>query len=309
MLWWEIFRIMRAKTPSLVLLENVDRLLNSPAGQRGRDFAIMLAGFSSLGYTVEWRMVAADDYGFPQRRRRVYIVGKRDLALDAEGLWDCLTKSGTLARALPIQEPGHMSPGCFRLPNHHALPPPEEREAFEAAAREWLFRVGTWDQLSGKHSPFQNAGVMSDGLVLTTKVHPAPHAFLNRRPSGGKKPRLLGQVVARTKVVPVEYLVPQEQKSVWESHKGAKSLERSKGYCYSEGGMSCPDDRGRASRTIITSEGGRSPSRFKHIVAIEPDDKIQYIERAPGDRIAYRSFIDSSGDSTVRRTIPQCGAG
>ena len=45
------------------------------AGDPARaDFAIILACLSDLGYLVEWRVVNAADYGFPQRRRRVFIV-------------------------------------------------------------------------------------------------------------------------------------------------------------------------------------------------------------------------------------------
>src|SRR5205809_3892846 len=74
-LWWAIYRLIEAKHPKLVFLENVDRLLKSPASQRGRDFAIILACLSDLGYLIEWRIVNAADYGLPQRRRRVLIVG------------------------------------------------------------------------------------------------------------------------------------------------------------------------------------------------------------------------------------------
>jgi len=73
-LWWDIHRILEAKKPPFVLLENVDRLLKSPVNQRGRDFAIMLASLSDLGYSVEWRIVNAAEYGMPQRRRRVFVM-------------------------------------------------------------------------------------------------------------------------------------------------------------------------------------------------------------------------------------------
>ena len=75
-LWWEIYRLLSVRQPRFIFLENVDRLLKSPAYQRGRDFAVMLACLAGLGYTVEWRVVNAADYGFPQRRRRVFIVGE-----------------------------------------------------------------------------------------------------------------------------------------------------------------------------------------------------------------------------------------
>ena len=72
-LWWEIHRITKHHMPQYLLLENVDRLLKSPRGQRGRDFAVMLASLDELGYTVEWRVIDASEYGFPQRRKRVFI--------------------------------------------------------------------------------------------------------------------------------------------------------------------------------------------------------------------------------------------
>ena len=54
-LWWQIYRILDEKgdrRPDYLFFENVDRLLNSPATQRGRDFAIILASLSDLGYVV-----------------------------------------------------------------------------------------------------------------------------------------------------------------------------------------------------------------------------------------------------------------
>ena len=72
-LWWQIRDILEAKQPRFVLLENVDRLLKSPAKQRGRDFGVMLACLNDLGYSVEWRIINAAEYGFAQRRRRIFI--------------------------------------------------------------------------------------------------------------------------------------------------------------------------------------------------------------------------------------------
>ncbi len=72
-LWWQIKDILEKKQPKFVLLENVDRLLKSPSDQRGRDFGIMLACFNNLGYSVEWRVINAAEYGFAQRRRRIFI--------------------------------------------------------------------------------------------------------------------------------------------------------------------------------------------------------------------------------------------
>lgn len=73
-LWWQIYEILEVKRPPFVLLENVDRLLKSPSKQRGRDFGVMLRCLDDLGYAVEWRVINAADYGFAQRRRRVFIL-------------------------------------------------------------------------------------------------------------------------------------------------------------------------------------------------------------------------------------------
>src|SRR5699024_181244 len=61
-LFWEIRRAIETTHPKYVLLENVDRLLKSPSSQRGRDFAVMLATFRDLNYTVEWRVINAEKY-------------------------------------------------------------------------------------------------------------------------------------------------------------------------------------------------------------------------------------------------------
>lgn len=73
-LFWEIIRATKHIRPQYLILENVDRLLKSPSKQRGRDFAIMLASFNELGYSVEWRVINAADYGRSQRRRRVFFL-------------------------------------------------------------------------------------------------------------------------------------------------------------------------------------------------------------------------------------------
>lgn len=77
-LWWQIRDILETKQPKFVLLENVDRLLKSPANQRGRDFGVILACFNDLGYSVEWRVINAAEYGFAQRRRRTFIFAYKN---------------------------------------------------------------------------------------------------------------------------------------------------------------------------------------------------------------------------------------
>lgn len=77
-LWWDIRSTLEAKKPRFVLLENVDRLLKSPASQRGRDFGIILRCFYELNYNVEWRIINAAEYGKPQKRRRIFIFAYKN---------------------------------------------------------------------------------------------------------------------------------------------------------------------------------------------------------------------------------------
>ena len=119
-LWWDIRRIIEAKNPSIVLLENVDRLLKSPTSQRGRDFAVMLASLDELGYVVEWRSLNAAEYGMPQRRRRVFILAfskesKHYHTLMEEEPISYLTSSGITAKAFPIETPMLLSCPSFPL--------------------------------------------------------------------------------------------------------------------------------------------------------------------------------------------------
>ena len=78
-LWWEIERIISEKgrkAPRYVFLENVDRLLKSPpANVAGTSPSFW--PHSRTSTTPEWRVINAGDYGMPQRRRRVFIMGYR----------------------------------------------------------------------------------------------------------------------------------------------------------------------------------------------------------------------------------------
>ena len=79
-LWIPIRNIIRHKRPrpKVVLLENVPRLLNSPANSRGLNFGIILNDLLRMSYHVEWRVINAADYGMPQQRKRVFIVAYRN---------------------------------------------------------------------------------------------------------------------------------------------------------------------------------------------------------------------------------------
>jgi DNA (cytosine-5)-methyltransferase 1 len=247
-LWWQIHRLLQLKRPPFLFLENVDRLLKSPASQRGRDFAIMLASLSDLGYVVEWRVVNAADYGFPQKRRRVYIIGRLATAKadrPAPSAVELLVRDGVLARALPVEEVAVALGPDLTLDGSL----PDLSEAFGRGL---------------KHSPFESGGVMIDRAVWTRRLRPAwdgPRATLR-------------DVLDPTPDVPAEYFVPETQVPQWQYLKGAKAEPRTHKasgteYFYQEGPIPFPDEIDGPARTILTGEGGTSPSRFKHLIRVE----------------------------------------
>ncbi len=276
-LWWQIHRLLEMKRPPFLFLENVDRLLKSPADQRGRDFAIMLATLNDLGYEVEWRVVNAADYGFPQRRRRVYIVGRRSTSNPRDA--DSVLQHGIIGRALPVM-PG---PG-FGWTSTVALDG-------DAADITESFGVRTGQ------SVFRNAGYAAHRQVWTADLQPAYDG-----------PRTtLGDILEDEAAVPDSYRIPDAQLGSWRYLKGAKREPREhKGsgtpYMYVEGAVPFPDPTDGPSRTILTAEGGASPSRFKHVVAI-PDG---YRRLTPRELERLNGFPDDwtdTGMPTGRRAF------
>ena len=71
-LFHEFARLIGEGRPRVILLENVHGLLNS---HRGRDFGVVLQTLAQFGYSVGWRVLNSKNFGVPQSRQRVYIVG------------------------------------------------------------------------------------------------------------------------------------------------------------------------------------------------------------------------------------------
>ena len=256
-LWWQIYRILEEKgnnRPDYVFFENVDRLLGSPAKQRGRDFAIILASLSDLGYTVEWRVINAADYGMPQRRRRTYIVGYREnstIYRKIETLQNWTLYDGVMAKAFPF-------------------------EAKKSTISEFDIK-GTIKEVSDNFnksekgnagSPFGDSGIMKERHVYSVDASPVYE---------GTRMTLGGNLVDEN-LIPEEFFISDNELPKWEYEKGAKKIERTSKegfkYIFSEGGMAFPDYLDRPSRTIITGEGGSAASRFKHVV-LTPSNKYR----------------------------------
>jgi DNA (cytosine-5)-methyltransferase 1 len=201
----------------------------------------MLKTLGDEGYAIEWRVVNAAEYGFPQRRIRVFIVATRQKRGKKVSPGLVISKSGILARALPIEKP---------IDEIQEID--LSSDADEISSR---FNKGA------KRSPFLSAGYFIDGIAYTVKSQ--------ARISSSRT--LLGDVLQPDSQVPNEYWVEEKRLKEWKYLKGAKSIERTHKesgvtYNYAEGKMAFPDLLTNPSRTILTGEGGSTPSRFKHII-------------------------------------------
>ena len=252
-LWWSInkfleyFKNIRKIPIHYLILENVNRLLVSPASRRGKDFAIMLSCLNNLGYAVEWRVINAAEYGRPQRRRRVFMVGYHKNSKIYKNLYktspiDIINKDGILQNSFPSKE----------LSEHKEI----------KIEKDTLIVSKSFNRKGGK-SPFLNSGFMINGLATTQKLGPDY--------DGGFK--VLNDIVDDdNENVLEEFFINEETLKKWGKLKGSKSIDKvsKDGYQYTfkEGSMIWPDPLDKPARTIITSEGGPTPSRFKHIIKV-----------------------------------------
>lgn len=289
-LWWDIYRIIEEKKkkrsqPQFLILENVDRLLKSPAKQRGRDFAIMLASLSDLGYAVEWRVINAADYGKPQRRRRTFILGYAKGTEAYEQIRtlkkriDWVLNSGTIARAFPVKA---TDDSLFDTP-------------FEIKGD--LVEITNGFVMSGhKGTPFENAGLMFDRKVYT----------IHTKPDYKGKRITLGDVLQDEKAVPPEFFINEDDMPRWQYLKGPKNEPRRTRtgfeYIYTEGGMVFPDPLSKPSRTIVTGEGGSTPSRFKHVITT-PSGKLRRLTPVELERLNQFPDGHTEGPSDIRRAF------
>ncbi|MEI4803871.1 DNA (cytosine-5-)-methyltransferase [Bacillus sp. FJAT-51639] len=263
-LFWEIMNIVNNRKPKFVLLENVDRLLKSPAKQRGRDFSIMLASFRDAGYTVEWRVINAADYGFSQRRRRIFIFAYLNeshftSAQNGTESLEILYKNGFFAPIFNVHEAPleNKKRGQYTLPKDIV----EVSDTFKAE--------------------YYNAGIMRNGQVYTEEVLPVTEAS-----------ETLGEVVQKAydnfgPAAESYYLktdkVNKKGRTEFEELqylKGPKKEERvSKAtghkYFYSEGGMAFPDNLDKPGRTMLTSEG--TCNRSSHVIEDPYTRRLRYL--------------------------------
>lgn len=258
-LWWQIRNTLREKKAPFVLLENVDRLLKSPASQRGRDFGVMLACFARLDYSVEWRIINAADYGAGQRRRRVFIFAYHNQTVYGKEMCKkkpllIMGKDGFFAETFPINE--------IKSVSEHEI--------------EYADLAGVSDNF--KFS-FDNAGYMTEGKIYTTKVEPIY-----------ENPIPLKDLLEMN--VSGDYFLNEDLEK-WEYLKGAKKVKRisktGHEYIFSEGAISFPDDIELPARTMLTSES--SVNRSTHVIRDPQNGRLRLLTPLEAERI--QGFTDN----------------
>ena len=237
-LWWAIEETLSIKQPPFVLLENVDRLLLSPAKQRGRDFGMMLRSFYENGYDVQWRVINAGEYGLPQKRRRTYIFAyhkstnyyKEMQKLDDR---DVVFENGIFSREFPIES--------------------EYLAINKASIAEYKDLVEVSNMFKCQ---FYNAGIMKNGGIYTVKVKSDCNLIYPLKK------------IREKSNIDEKYFLNNKQIEKFEFLKGSKRIPRVKPngepYYYSEGAMPFPDNLEAPARTMLTSESGIS--RTTHVI-------------------------------------------
>lgn len=258
-LWWAINDILKVKKPPFVLLENVDRLLISPAKQRGRDFGIILRSFLDNGYAVEWRVINAGEYGHPQKRRRTYIFAYHKStnyykSLEKENLKDIIYSKGMFCKQFPIKDDE------------------PEYNTINISKDTYKDLVEVTNNFKAQ---FYNSGVMIKGKIYTSKVIAVP-----------TKEYTLKNIIEHKKV-DNKFFLKDESLEKFKYLKGSKRIPRVKPngepYFYSEGAMAFPDNLDSPARTMLTSEGGIS--RTTHVVEDYQTKKLRLLTPIECERI------------------------
>ena len=261
-LFWQIRDTLIEKNTPFVLLENVDRLLKSPASMRGRDFAIMLKTLDDLGYNVIWRMINAGEYSMPQKRRRVFIFAFKNDTKFSKQLIDKelneILKDNFINRLFPINM--------------------EEKNNKLIRLKEYKDIADVSDNY--KDGKFFETGVMINQEVFTSELEPISEEIYP-----------LSKVLMEANYYNLAdlsaYVVEDEKLDKWKYLKGSKRIERTNKnghkYFYSEGSMSFPEDINSPARTMLTSEG--TLNRSSHIIYDENIKKYRILTEIEAELI------------------------
>lgn len=270
-LFWEIIRAVELIKPKYLVLENVDRLLKAPSKQRGRDFAVMLAAFNQLNYSVEWRVINAADYGRAQRRRRVFFFVYRNDTGFAEKIDDKFeTPESELLFNDHLYDDYIFSDGLFARQFPIKNEPVKHRQA-SYKLQDDIVEVS--DEFTGK---VWNTGIMRHGRYFTIETSSTKE----------ETPIKLREILQTESEVKDKFYLSDEAKlDKFKYMRGAKKIERTSAdghkYTFSEGGMSPFDSLDLPARTMLTSEG--SLNRSTHLLKV--NDKYRLLTPVEAERI------------------------
>ena len=252
-LWWQIRDTIEAKRPAFCIFENVDRLLKSPAKQRGRDFGIILSCLNALGYSAEWRVINAAEYGAAQRRRRVFIFAYRNDTVYADSVKEMdelslINLDGFMAKSFPIEQVEN----CFEGTLMNDLLEMTDKFSFD----------------------FKSAGLMRNGKIYTNNVVAVMET-----------PILLGDILQSN--VDESFYITNEKMSKWTYLKGAKKINRvsktGHEYVFSEGPIAFPDSWDKPGRTMLTSES--TLNRSTHVVSDPGTGRLRTLTPIEAERL------------------------
>lgn len=261
-LWWEIERILEAKRPPFVLLENVDRLLKSPSKQRGRDFGIIISCFAKLGYSVEWRVINAAEYGFQQRRRRTFIFAVHNTTkyyskLENKNVYEEIQNSGFFSSIFNVETFNEESIKSIDLKEKYKLDIVEVSDKFKFE--------------------FKNSGICKNGVIYTVETKPCN--ILTEK-------QITLKDILEIKV-DEKYILSENDLEKWSYMKGPKAIERTSKeghkYVFREGAIAFPDPIDRPARTMLTSEA--SKNRSTHVVSDIETGKLRLLTPLECERI------------------------
>ncbi|MFM0773868.1 DNA (cytosine-5-)-methyltransferase [Streptococcus suis] len=285
-LFWEIIRATRITNPKYLILENVDRLLKAPSKQRGRDFAIMLTAFNNLGYSVEWRVINAAEYGRSQRRRRVFFFVYRNDTTFAQKLDKQFENNETVFNENRYDEYLFHS-GLFATQFPIKSTSIKDRQVYYELPNDI---VEVSDNFTGT---VWNTGVMRHGKYYS----------IDTQCDYKGQPITLGEILQDEKDVPEKYFLTDPAKlEKFQYLRGPKKIERTSAdghtYTYSEGGMSPTDDLNLPGRTMLTSEG--TVNRSTHFINVNNRYRLitpveaERLQDFPDDWTKQKKLADGS---------------
>lgn len=272
-LFWDIKDVIVEKKSPFILLENVDRLLKSPASQRGRDFAIMLKTFNELGYDAQWRVINAGDYSMPQKRRRVFIFAYKNNSQFSQWVKEGslnLNEKNIFNDLFPVEEI-------------------KEHETINLNNYEDILDVSN----NFNNGKFLESGIMIDGEIEHSKIIPISESKYTLS-------RVLDEAKGYNTSLD-EFVVEDEKLEKWKYLKGSKRIERTSAnghkYIYSEGSMSFPENVDEPARTMLTSEG--TTNRSSHIIYDKDIEKYRIL--TPVECELIQMFPPNWTDTMPRR--------